>query len=126
LRQANIVETGLNLNVLPFDVKVYFIDKLYNHNKSLILEQISRINMEEAKRQQPLNINYDTISGISSDLYLGFAIRNYVKSKMRATYVISYEHWNKMLLINEMFFSKTNPKKVYSEYYKYIKHKNKK
>lgn len=121
-----ILETGINLNLLPYDVKIFFLDKVYNDNKSLILEEISHRNLGQAKRQRSLNITYESLGSIVDSLYLRFAVRTYYKIKMRASYVISYENWTRMILINEYFFSKIVPEKVYSEYYQYIKHKNKK
>lgn len=117
----SIVETGINLNILPYDVKVFFLDRLYQSFFAHINEEISGSRLGRAKLQKRLEITYDDISYLSNEFGIKFAIRNYLKRKMRAVYVISYENWTRMLLLDKFYFSNTNPRKVYSEYYKYIK-----
>ena len=119
------MDCGINLNLLPFEVRVFLMDKIFTLFKRKILPQISGRLANNAKKQRPLNIAFEDINRIVKKLFISYAVRFYAPKKRRQTAVISYEHWSKMMLLEIYKFKKTNPNKVYKGYYKFVKKRKK-
>jgi len=122
------VEAALNLNLLPYDIKIAFMDELYYRFDSIIESQIDGRRASEAKNQFPLNITWDSILPLVDKYYLGVAFRNYNRKNMVAASCISYEYWDNMLMIETYKFKNFSIGSVEKKYKEYIinRKKNKK
>lgn len=121
--EENTVEFGVNLHLLPYNVRVFFLDAIYTANKVKINQQMI-IKMNKAKKQLPLDIGPDDLGSITQKLHLDFAMRNYIRSGIKIPYGISYEHWTKMILIQDYNFKNITNKKLVAEYRKHVREHN--
>lgn len=89
-------EVGINLNLLPSDVKERLLDRVYNaFEREIKRESIGR-KMNDAKSQSQLSINWKEAKGFLAAYK--FAIRQYIPSRKIGQAVVSYENWAKIVL----------------------------
>lgn len=85
------LDVGINLNLLPGNMKLDVIDAIYDRYSSVIEKNIKRHD-GNANKESGLGISYDSIKqmfGNGIDKY----IRSYFPNKRVETYVISYTKW---------------------------------
>lgn len=120
---GSVVEQGINLNLLPYTVKINLLDWIYNSYEDHINTEITKNNSSKATLQRSFNLNINDISSIVSTDHVDFAIRNYSVGDMDNKYVISYENWTKMILIEDYDFDNINMRKIYTDYRKFSQNK---
>jgi hypothetical protein len=111
-------DLGINLNLLPINIKEDLLDELYSRMEGQINNATSGKRSEVAKTQSPLRITYDGMSAYLKSKGYDFAIRQYVPSGKSRQSVISYKKWPDIALcdfielngttvaqIRRMFFS---------------------
>jgi len=116
----NTVEVGLNLNLLPLKIKVYIVDTIYHAFENMIEVEMRGNTSYEARQQRPLGFDVYGIEHILNTVYGKFAVRNYMRHRIRNLACISYEHWSNMLVINEFKFKNVNEGSLYRKYNEYI------
>lgn len=87
-------DCGINLNMLPPNIKEELLDVVYERFESYIKGQEKK----PAKNQAPLGLSYDGAKGFLAKFGFDFAIRQYIPSRKTQQVVVGYEHWPSIAL----------------------------
>ena len=111
-------DLGINLNLLPINIKEDLLDELYSRMEGQINSATTGKKSQVARSQSPLRITYDGMSAYLKSKGYDFAIRQYVPSRKSRQSVVSYKKWPDIALcdfielngttitqIRRMFFS---------------------
>jgi hypothetical protein len=116
-------DVGINLNMLPQDVKETMLDDLHIKLNGQIKSQETK-SSKDAKAQGQLNLTYSGAKRYLDKYGCGFAVRQY-KPKLKAKQaVVSYENWSKIVLCNFADFEGISEIDVFAMYKKYYNNKN--
>ena len=118
IEQVGENDLGINLNLLPINVKEDLLDSLYNRMEGQIKAATSGNKLNNAARQSPLRITYDGMRAYLKSKGCDFAIRQYSPGAKSRQSVVSYNKWPEIALcdfialqgtsiteIRRMFFS---------------------
>ena len=94
LDSAGNNDCGINLNMLPPNVKEELLDVVYERYSGFIKGQSSK----PAKSQRPLSFSWDGAKQFLSRAGFDFAIRQYIPSRKSQQAVVGYENWPRMAL----------------------------
>ena len=89
-------DCGINLNLLPPNIKEELLDVVYERFKGYLKGQTGK----PAKNQAPLSLSYDGAKGFLGQFGFDFAIRQYIPSRKTKQAVVGYEHWSRIALID--------------------------
>jgi len=89
-------DCGVNLNLLPPNIKEELLDVVYERFKGYLKGQTGK----PAKNQAPLSLSYDGAKGFLGQFGFDFAIRQYIPSRKSQQAVVGYEHWGRMALLD--------------------------
>ena len=89
-------DCGVNLNLLPPNIKEELLDVVYERFKGYLKGQTGK----PAKNQAPLSLSYDGAKGFLGQFGFDFAIRQYIPSRKTKQAVVGYEHWSRIALID--------------------------
>lgn len=89
-------DCGINLNLLPPNIKEELLDVVYERFQGYLKSQEGK----PAKNQAPLSLSYDGAKGFLSQFGFDFAIRQYIPSRKTKQAVVGYEHWARIALID--------------------------
>jgi hypothetical protein len=98
IEQKGDTDLGINLNLLPIQVKEDLLDVLYDRMEGQINNATSGKREENAKRQIPLRITYDGMKAYLKRFGMDFAIRRYIPSRKTRQTVVSYKKWPEITL----------------------------
>jgi len=87
-------DCGINLNMLPPNVKEELLDVVYERFQGFIKGQDGK----PAKSQAQLGLSYDGAKGFLAKFGFDFAIRQYIPSRKSQQAVVSFEHWSRIAL----------------------------
>ena len=91
-------DMGINLNMLPVNVKEQLLDFIYEQYSSYIDGQTRGSKKENARAQAPLSFSYRGAKQFLQRYGFDFAIRQYKASRKSQQQVVSYEHWARIAL----------------------------
>ena len=89
-------DCGINLNLLPPNVKEELLDVVYERFQGYLKSQEGK----PAKNQAPLSLTYEGAKGFLGQFGFDFAIRQYIPSRKTKQAVVGYEHWSRIALID--------------------------
>lgn len=89
-------DVGINLNLLPSDVKERLLDRVYNAFESEIKRESIGGKKNDARRQNQLSISWEGAKEFLANYK--FAIRQYIPNRKNSQAVVSYENWAKIVL----------------------------
>lgn len=89
-------DVGINLNLLPSDVKERLLDRVYNAFESEIKRESVGGKKNDARRQNQLSISWEGAKEFLANYK--FAIRQYIPNRKNSQSVVSYENWAKIVL----------------------------
>ena len=87
-------DCGINLNLLPPNIKEELLDVVYERFQGFLKGQEGK----PAKNQAPLSLSYDGAKGFLGQFGFDFAIRQYIPSRKSQQAVVGYEHWARIAL----------------------------
>ncbi len=87
-------DCGINLNLIPPQVKEELLDVVYERFQAFIKGQ----DKKKAKFQAPLSLTYDGAKNFLGRFGFDFAIRQYIPSRKSQQAVVAYEHWPRIAL----------------------------
>ena len=87
-------DCGINLNLLPPNIKEELLDVVYERFQGYLKSQEGK----PAKNQAPLSLTYDGAKGFLGQFGFDFAIRQYIPSRKSQQAVVGYEHWPRVVL----------------------------
>ena len=89
-------DVGINLNLLPSDVKERLLDRIYDAYESEIKRESVGGKKNDARRQNQLSLRWEEAKDFLA-IYK-FAIRQYIPGRKIGQAVVSYENWAKIVL----------------------------
>lgn len=89
-------DVGINLNLLPSNVKERLLDRVYNAFESEIKRESVGGKKNDARRQNQLSISWEGAKEFLANYK--FAIRQYIPNRKNSQAVVSYENWAKIVL----------------------------
>ena len=89
-------DVGINLNLLPSNVKERLLDRVYNAFESEIKRESVGGRKNDARRQNQLSISWEGAKEFLANYK--FAIRQYIPNRKNSQAVVSYENWAKIVL----------------------------
>lgn len=91
-------DVGINLNLLPIQVKEEMLDMLYDRLAGQIKSNSTGAKAKNAEMQRPLNFTYKGAIQYLKRYGYDFAIRQYIPNLKTKQAVVSYENWAKIAL----------------------------
>lgn len=91
-------DLGINLNLLPTDLKEDLLDDLYTRFEGQINNATTGSRAYNANAQRPLRITYEGMKTYLKRHGFDFAIRQYIPSRKTRQTVVSYTTWPEMAL----------------------------
>jgi hypothetical protein len=116
-------EVGINLNLLPVELKETLLDDVHTRLMGQITTSSTRA-PENAKAQSGLNLTYDGAKRYLDRYGFGFAVRQYKPNLKGNQAVVSYENWAKIVLCNMMEMQGVTERMVRLMFRKYYNNKN--
>lgn len=116
-------EVGINLNLLPVEIKETLLDDIHTKLVGQIKTSETRA-PEMALQQKGLTFTYKGAKRYLDRFGFGFAVRQYKPNLKRKQAVVSYENWAKIALCDFMEFEGTTVNAVRRMFRKYYNNKN--
>ena len=92
-------DMGINLNMLPVQVKEDLLDFIYDQYEQYINGQTRGNKLENARAQAGLpSFSYDGAKAFLQRYGFDFAIRQYKRNRKGNQVIVSYENWAKIVL----------------------------
>ena len=117
-------DCGINLNLLPVDVKEDLLDLIYERMKGLIKSASSGNKMYNAKTQAPIKLDYKGAKKFLDDFGLGFAIRQYIPNLKQNQKVVSYENWAQIAMCDFLELEGITVNELRQQFSNYLKNKD--
>jgi hypothetical protein len=126
-------DVGINLNLLPSDVRIELLDFVYTRLYSTITAQTRGNKSEDAKAQGPIMaFSYANARTYLEKFGYEYAIRQYIPKLKTKQQVVSFERWGYMAICDFLDedskkgmvnFSDRDLRKMFEEYQKNLKNK---
>ena len=136
LDPADKNDVGINLNLLPSDIRIELLDLVYTKLYSKINAQRKGIKSEDARLQGPINqFTYKGAKAYLEKFGYEYAIRQYIPKLKTKQQVVSYERWGYVAITNLLDetsqqkmvnFSDGDLKKMFEQYKKNLQNKRSK
>jgi len=90
-------DCGINLNLLPVEIKEQMLDDIYTKLAGKIKTETTRAK-DNAEAQGRLPMTYEGAKRYLDRYGFGFAVRQYIPTLKRKQAVVSYENWHMIAL----------------------------
>lgn len=97
LDPVNGNDCGINLNLLPIEIKEQMLDAIYDTLQGQIKTQTTRAE-KNAEAQGSLALNYAQAKKYLDRFGFGFAVRQYIPQLKTKQAIVSYENWHLITL----------------------------
>lgn len=91
-------DLGINLNLLPTNIKESLLDDLYTRFEGQIKNATTGSRALNASAQRPLRITYEGMKAYLKIHGFDFAIRQYIPARKSRQTVVSYNRWPEVAL----------------------------
>jgi len=91
-------DIGVNLNLLPIQVKEELLDRVYSMYEGSIKTKSMGSDKANALRQRGINLKYEDMASFLRRTGFEFAIRQYIPFRKTNQHVVAYESWPKIAL----------------------------
>lgn len=116
-------DVGINLNLLPANVKETLLDDIHTTLMGQIKTNTGRA-PENAAAQPGLRFTYKGAKQYLDRYGFGFAVRQYIPSRKTRQAVIAYEHWSKIALCDFIELEGISINRLRAMFRKYYNNKN--
>lgn len=113
-------DVGINLNLLPIQVKEDLLDFLYDRLSGQIKSQTQGSKSEDALRQGQIMFSYSGAKAFLKRYGFDFAIRQYIPNLKTNQAVVSYENWAKITLCDFIDLNGSSVAKIRYQFRKYL------
>lgn len=113
-------DVGINLNLLPVQVKEDLLDFLYDRLSGQIKSQTQGSKSEDALRQGQIMFSYSGAKAFLKRYGFDFAIRQYIPNLKTNQAVVSYENWAKITLCDFIDLNGSSVAKIRYQFRKYL------
>lgn len=118
------VETGINLNYFPENIKSAILDFYFRTFANRIKNEIRGNKSYNVEKQQGINITWEELSSIEKRLFISYGVKNYKIGRMSNMNEFTYESWYQMSTYQPNYdFRNATSGQVYRDYFRYIKNK---
>jgi len=107
---------GVNLNLLPSNVKEQLLDDLYTKMPMSAFKPGSNVITDK-----PLRITYDGMKAYLKKHGCDFALRQYIPSRKTNQAVVGYTKWPEIVLCDFMELNGTNAQQIATQFRDYLK-----
>lgn len=114
-------DVGINLNLLPIQVKEDLLDMVYDRMKGQISGQITGGKASDALKQGNIKFTYSGAKSFLQKYGFDFAIRQYIPSLKSGQAVVSYENWARIALCDFIDLNGTTVGKIRYQFRKHLK-----
>lgn len=116
-------DVGINLNLLPVNVKETLLDDIHTTLMGQIKTRTSRA-PKNAGAQSSLRFTYKGAKAYLDKYGFGFAVRQYIPNLKAKQSVVSYENWAKIALCDFIQLEGSSVRRVRHMFRKYYNNKN--
>lgn len=113
-------DMGINLNMLPVQVKEDLLDFVYEQYQQYINGQTRGNKKENARAQAPLQFSYQGAKNFLKRYGFDFAIRQYAPNRKRQQVVVSYEHWARIALCDFLELNNSSVGQIRAAFRKHL------
>lgn len=118
------VETGINLNYFPENIKSAILDFYFRTFSNRIKGEIRGNKAYNVEKQQAINITWDELAAIEKRLFISYGVKNYKIGRIADISEFTYESWYQMSTYQpNTDFRNATVGEVYRDYFRYIKNK---
>ncbi len=118
------VETGINLNYFPENIKSSILDFYFRTFANRIRNEVRGSRSYNVLKQQGINITWEELSAIEKRLFISYGVKNYKINRMSNISEFTYESWYQMSTYQSHADFRNAPLgEVYRDYFRYIKNK---
>lgn len=119
IEQTGENDFGVNLNLLPVNVKEKLLDDLYTKMQGFVKSTTKTAS--NPLTEKPLKISYIGMKKYLEKFGCEFALRQYIPSRKINQAVVSYQKWPEIVLCDFMQLNGTNIVQLIAEYKDYLK-----
>ena len=117
-------DLGINLNLLPVDVKEELLDFVYDRLEGSIKNKTMGSGAGNALAQGHITLTYDGASAFLERFGFDFAIRRYIPSRKASQAVVAYEEWPRITLCDFIDLNGASVGSIKSKFRNHLKKKN--
>jgi len=117
-------DLGINLNLLPVDVKEELLDFVYDRLEGSIKNKTMGSRAGNALAQGHITLTYDGASAFLERFGFDFAIRRYIPSRKANQAVVAYEEWPRITLCDFIDLNGASVGSIKSRFRNHLKKKN--
>lgn len=117
-------DVGINLNLLPVQIKEQLLDFVYDRMQGQIESKTKGANSENAIRQGSIMLSYSGAKAFLQQYGFDFAIRQYIPNLKASQAVVAYENWANIALCDFIDLNGTTVAKVKAAFRKHLRDKN--
>lgn len=114
---GNLVQTGINLHMLPHDIRIAFVSDVFE----LFRAQFKGV-MYSDKPRKLNEFTWETLKRFIDKYHIDFAVRSYIPERMHNVVMIDYQDWGKALALSG-FYIGTNERELVKRYRDFIRNK---
>jgi hypothetical protein len=117
-------DLGINLNLLPPDIKEDLLDMVYERMRAMIKAQTKGPAADNAIIQRGVKLEYKGAKKFLKQYGFDFAIRQYIPQLKSNQKVVSYENWAKIALCDFLELEGITISELKAQFSNYLKNKD--
>jgi hypothetical protein len=117
-------DIGINLNLLPVNIKEDLLDFVYDRLQGAIKTQTMGVKALNADAQGHVSLTYEGASAFLQRFGFDFAIRQYIPNRKSNQAVVAYEYWPNIALCDFVDLNGVTIGSVKWRYRNHLKKKN--
>lgn len=117
-------DLGINLNLLPPDIKEDLLDMVYERMKAMINGQTKGTAADNATVQKAIRLEYKGAKKFLKQYGFDFAIRQYIPQLKSNQKVVSYENWARIALCDFLELEGITISELKAQFRNHLKNKD--
>lgn len=114
-KTGNMVEYGINLHMLPLDIRKAFLVDIFETYKNLYKGE-----MYSSKPRSINELNWESLQVFVDKYGIDFAVRSYITDRRKLTVIFDYEDWGKAVMLPSSQFVGITDRELMRRYKLYI------
>jgi len=117
-------DIGINLNLLPVNIKEELLDFVYDRLQGSIKTQTMGVKSMNANAQGHISLTYEGAKAFLGRFGFDFAIRQYIPNRKANQAVVAYEYWPNIVLCDFADLNGTSIGSIKWRFRNYLRDKN--